>query len=169
MVTDAGTIQYGRKQGRAWSIAATVPDPELPFISIGELGILRDVEVDGNLAVAKIAPTYFGCPALVAIELAVAEALERSGFRVRIERVIEPPWTTDWISDSGRSKLLAHGIAPPAGSDAPLCGLFEAFLPECPNCGNGDTQRISEFGATPCKALYRCRACAEPFEYFKKL
>ena len=169
MVEAAGAESAGQARRLAWDAAASVPDPELPFISVAELGILRGVEVDGRVAVARIAPTYTGCPALAAIEIAIAEALEEAGFDGVVERQLEPVWTTDWITEAGRSKLLAHGIAPPERAAGPLCGLFEVRHAECPRCGASETERISEFGSTACKALYRCRACSEPFEHFKSI
>ena len=152
---------------RAWQAAAAVVDPEIPCVTIADLGILRSVEVDGDVAVAKVTPTYSGCPAVLAIELAVEAALRDAGFDVRIERQMSPAWTTDWITEEGRDKLRAYGIAPPATASGSIRSLFGEIETECPKCGSADTQRLSEFGSTACKALYRCRTCAEPFDYFK--
>jgi len=133
-----------------------VPDPEIPVLTIGDLGIVRGF-VD-NPPRVRISPTYTGCPATVAIEHAVREALDANGFRdVHIERVLFPPWTTDWITERGRERLKAYGIAPPSPS----------ATAECPQCGSSDTQEVSRFGATPCKAQWRCKSCLEPFERFK--
>ena len=133
-----------------------VPDPEIPGLTIGDLGIVRGF-VD-NPPRVRISPTYTGCPATVAIEHAVREALDANGFRdVHIERVLFPPWTTDWITERGRERLKAYGIAPPSPSTTA----------ECPQCGSSDTQEVSRFGATPCKAQWRCKSCLEPFERFK--
>lgn len=153
-------------QARAWSAAAAVLDPEVPVLTVADLGVLRSVEVDEDgRAIAKVTPTYTGCPAVLAIELAIETALRDAGFEPVIERVISPAWTTDWISDEGREKLRAYGIAPPAkGGKA---ALFSATEVDCPRCGSSDTARLSEFGSTACKATYRCKTCAEPFEYFK--
>ena len=159
----------GPKGRLAWEAAASLPDPELPFITIEELGILRRVDVEGKVAVAKVAPTYFGCPAMATIELAIVAELEKAGFQGIVKRVLEPAWTTDWISSEGMSKLHVHGIAPPSRSTGPMCGLFEIESIECPICETGFGRRVSEFGSTACKALYQCRSCGEPFEYFKKI
>jgi ring-1,2-phenylacetyl-CoA epoxidase subunit PaaD len=144
-----------------------VPDPEIPVLSITDLGIVRDVRV-GDVVSVTLAPTYSGCPATEFIEQSVVAALHDRGLDdVSIKRSLSPPWTTDWITDEGREKLLAYGIAPPeqgAGKRALLQG--ERVI-ACPRCASPDTQLISEFGSTACKAAYRCTACLEPFEYFK--
>ena len=154
-----------REQVLDW--LAEVADPEIPVLSIIDLGIVRDVLVEEGVTVS-LSPTYSGCPATEVIEQSVVEALERHGVReVRIRRVLSPPWTTDWISAGGREKLLNYGIAPPehgASKRALLDGSREI---NCPRCGSGNTAIVSEFGSTACKAAYRCDACLEPFEYFK--
>lgn len=137
-----------------WSVLEGVPDPEIPAISIVDLGIVRAVH-DGKVV---ITPTYSGCPATQVIEQSIREALDASGFRsVMIETVLAPPWTTDWISQIGRDKLAAYGIAPPD----------PAKTATCPRCGSENTDEISRFGSTPCKAQWRCRDCLEPFDRFK--
>lgn len=151
----------------AWAAAASVPDPEVPCVTVADLGILRSVEVVGGVATARVTPTYSGCPAVVAIELAVEAALREAGFEARVERVVSPAWTTDWITPEGREKLRAYGIAPPERASNSVRALFGETQVTCPQCGSRDTERVSEFGSTACKALYRCRACAEPFDYFK--
>ena len=134
-------------------ILARVPDPEIPVVSIVDLGIVREVRDDAVV----ITPTYSGCPATLAIEAGIRAALDASGHAdMKIETVLSPPWTTDWISEEGRAKLLAYGIAPPSHSQA-----------ACPLCASTDTEEISRFGSTPCKALHRCRSCGEPFDRFK--
>lgn len=163
-----GTLETMSPRDQAWAAAAAVLDPEVPCVTIADLGILRAVEVDGNVAIAKVTPTYSGCPAVLAIELAIEAALVRAGFEARIERVLSPVWTTDWITEEGREKLRAFGIAPPAGGRS-VRALFSETDIACPRCGSEATEKISEFGSTPCKAQYRCRACAEPFDYFKCL
>ena len=138
------------------AVLETVPDPEIPVLSITDLGIVRGIEDDPPRV--RISPTYTGCPATVAIEMLIREALDKAGFaNVHIERVLFPPWTTDWISERGRQRLHAYGIAPPGPS----------ATAECPQCGSADTEEVSRFGATPCKAQWRCKACLEPFERFK--
>ncbi len=152
---------------KAWDVAAAVPDPELPCVTVAELGILREVVMEGNTAVARVSPTYSGCPAVQFIEEVIADALCDAGYKARIERVISPPWTTDWISDEGREKLRAFGIAPPQKASNSKRALFGETVVTCPRCGATDTEKLSEFGSTPCKAHYRCKTCLEPFDYFK--
>ncbi len=152
---------------RAWAAAAAVPDPELPWLTVADLGILRGVEIAGGVAVAKLTPTYSGCPAVLIIELAVEAALAAAGFAARIERQLAPAWTSDWITAEGRAKLAAAGIAPPPAAARSVRGLFAATAAGCPHCGCQDTERLSEFGSTACKALYRCLGCREPFDQFK--
>jgi ring-1,2-phenylacetyl-CoA epoxidase subunit PaaD len=154
-------------EGKAWAAAASVVDPEVPCVTIADLGILRSVELDGDVAVARVTPTYSGCPAVLAIELSVEAALREAGFDARVERVMSPAWTTDWITEEGREKLRAFGIAPPEKASNSVRALFGETQIACPKCGSGDTARISEFGSTACKALYRCNSCREPFDYFK--
>jgi ring-1,2-phenylacetyl-CoA epoxidase subunit PaaD len=153
-------------QARAWAAAAAVPDPEVPCVTVEDLGILRSVALVDGVAIARLSPTYSGCPAVLAIEMAVEAALRDAGFDAKTERVMSPPWTTDWITPEGREKLRAYGIAPPeepVGKGA----LFGETQVTCPACRSRDTERLSEFGSTACKAQYRCTACLEPFDYFK--
>jgi ring-1,2-phenylacetyl-CoA epoxidase subunit PaaD len=156
---------YSREEILRW--LGQVADPEIPVLSITDLGIVRDVEIGETVTVA-LAPTYSGCPATEVIEHSVLEALREHGIEdAEIRRVLSPPWTTDWISDAGREKLREYGIAPPeegAGKRALLGGSLDVA---CPRCGATATERVSEFGSTACKAAYRCRECLEPFEYFK--
>ena len=155
-------------QARAWALASAVPDPEVPCVTVADLGILRWVDLRDGVAVAGVTPTYSGCHAVLAIELAVETALRDGGFEARIERVMSPPWTTDWITEAGREKLRAYGIAPPQGP-AGKAALFSDPVVACPRCASTNTHKISEFGSTACKAQYQCRACSEPFDYFKCL
>ncbi len=151
----------------AWECLAEVMDPEVPVVSVIDLGMIRDLDwVDGHIR-AKVSPTYSGCPATEMIEQSVARALMEAGFRdPQIERVLSPAWTTDWITPQGRERLRAYGIAPPAGSGKR--SLIDDPGPvACPHCGSEDTEVVSQFGSTACKALYRCRSCLEPFDYFK--
>lgn len=136
-------------------------------MTVADLGILRSVEMVEGVAVAKLTPTYSGCPAVLAIELAVEAALRDAGFEARVERVLAPAWTTDWITAKGREKLRAFGIAPPQKTSNSIRSLFGEPVVACPKCGAQDTERVSEFGSTACKALYRCLFCREPFDYFK--
>jgi ring-1,2-phenylacetyl-CoA epoxidase subunit PaaD len=152
---------------RAWDAAARVVDPEIPVLSIADLGVLRDVRIAGDTVEVVITPTYSGCPAMRMIELEIETALRAAGIdKLRIRTVLSPAWTTDWLSDAGRRKLAQYGIAPPERA-ASRRALFAADALACPRCGSGKTERLAEFGSTSCKALYRCRACAEPFDYFK--
>ena len=153
---------------QAWAVAAAVLDPEVPVVTVADLGILRSVEIDAQgRAVARVTPTYSGCPAVLAIELAIEAALRDVGFDPLIERVLTPAWTTDWITDQGLEKLRAYGIAPPVAGSSSKRALFGDVVVSCPRCAAQDTSKLSEFGSTACKAHYRCNACLEPFDYFK--
>jgi ring-1,2-phenylacetyl-CoA epoxidase subunit PaaD len=173
-VVTAAAVSTSRVQ-RAWDVLDEVLDPEVPALSICDLGIVRDViEHDDHIEVV-LTPTYSGCPATEAIEQGALAALEREGLgpaRATLRRA--PAWTSDWISDDGRRKLRDYGIAPP-GPVAADETVVVRFLPRpreavaCPQCGSGDTERLSAFGSTACKAMYRCRACREPFEHFKPI
>lgn len=157
----------GSLRERAWAAAAQVVDPEIPVLSIADLGVLREVRVAGDTVEVVITPTYSGCPAMRMIEVDIETALRAAGIEnLRISTVLAPAWTTDWLSDEGRRKLLAYGIAPPAGT-ASRRALFGTEDVACPRCGSVDTERLAEFGSTSCKSLHRCRACAEPFDHFK--
>ena len=151
----------------ALDVARAVPDPELPVLTLADLGVLRDVsETDGRVTVT-ITPTYSGCPAMDEIRSDLRTRLQAAGYRdVEVRTVLSPAWTTDWITEEGKAKLERFGIAPPNGK-AGRRALFGQERVTCPQCGSQETSRISEFGSTPCKALYRCTACAEPFDYFK--
>lgn len=158
-------MDVSREQVLAW--LQDVPDPEIPVLSITDLGIVRDVTVGDGVSVA-LAPTYSGCPATEVIEKSVIDALHDRGIDdVSIERRLSPPWTTDWISDEGREKLRAYGIAPPPAGGAKRALLDAGRVIACPRCASEQTALVSEFGSTACKASYRCTACLEPFEYFK--
>jgi ring-1,2-phenylacetyl-CoA epoxidase subunit PaaD len=158
MVSLAGQLQSARASDASaiWDILRQVPDPEIPAVSLVDLGIVRAVTPDQVV----LTPTYTGCPATLVIETMVRVALDQAGFgHLRIETTLAPPWTTDWITDEGRAKLKAYGIAPPvpAGTRAV----------ECPQCGSNNSEELSRFGSTPCKAQWRCRDCLEPFDLFK--
>ncbi|GAA3900617.1 phenylacetate-CoA oxygenase subunit PaaJ [Sphingomonas limnosediminicola] len=138
------------------AVLETIPDPEIPVLTITDLGIVRGFVSDPPRV--RISPTYTGCPATLAIEQSIRVALDDAGFHdVGIERVLFPPWTTEWITERGRERLQAYGIAPPS----------ESATAECPQCGSTDTVEVSRFGSTPCKAQWRCKSCLEPFERFK--
>lgn len=156
---------------RAWAAAAAVTDPEVPVLTIEDLGVLRDVTIVGDRIRVDITPTYSGCPAMDTIRDDVVLALTRAGFAdVEVRLVLAPAWTTDWMSDDGKRKLTAYGIAPPSGRAALRRAQGPVRLTlgvRCPRCGSLDTREISRFGSTSCKALYECRACLEPFDHFK--
>jgi ring-1,2-phenylacetyl-CoA epoxidase subunit PaaD len=152
---------------RAWDAAATVTDPEIPVLTIDDLGVLREVEVVENRVEVAITPTYSGCPAMNMIALEIELALERAGFRgSRVRTVLSPAWTTDWMSEAGRRKLKDYGIAPPLPASGRRA-LFGVAQVACPQCESADTEQLAEFGSTSCKALWRCKSCREPFDYFK--
>lgn len=153
----------------AWRIAASVPDPEVPVLTIEDLGVLRAVEVDGTSVHVDITPTYSGCPAMDTIRDDVILALTAAGFdEVEVRLVLSPAWTTDWMTEAGKTKLAAYGIAPPSGRAAVSTGPIRLSLSvRCPRCGSLDTREVSHFGSTSCKALFECRACLEPFDHFK--
>ena len=157
------------REQQVWQLLGTVPDPELPVLSIVDLGIVRRVQqqADGRVHVA-ITPTYSGCPAHEVIRGMVRSALDAAGHGDAIlEEVLSPPWTSDWLTAAARAKLRRFGIAPPQPAAATQPGPAPAV--RCPRCGSRATERVSEFGSTPCKAHYRCRSCREPFDYFKCL
>ena len=151
----------GRKPDIAtvWAWLAGVPDPEIPVISLVDLGIIRDVAWEGDTLVVTVTPTYSGCPATSVINFDIEKALRGHGIAdLRLERRLSPAWTTDWLTDTGRAKLEAYGIAPPRPAGGPQ---------HCPHCRSTEVERISQFGSTPCKAQWRCLSCREPFDYFK--
>ncbi len=151
---------------RALAALEAVTDPEIPVLTIADLGVLRDVSVHGDTVDVTITPTYSGCPAMNMIMLDIETALARANISARVHTRLSPAWTTDWLSDAGHRKLAASGIAPPAHT-ASRRALFGQEHPVCPRCGSADTELISEFGSTACKSLHRCRSCREPFDAFK--
>ncbi|QQM30457.1 phenylacetate-CoA oxygenase subunit PaaJ [Martelella lutilitoris] len=175
MVSAATAVLPSPEEVMAW--LAQVPDPEIPVISITELGIVRKVGHDGGTLVVTVTPTYSGCPAVSLINLEIeAKLLEKGVEDFRIEQQLSPPWTTDLLSEEAREKLKDYGIAPPIDGTAAdgrlvaraarLSGRSNLVI-ACPRCGSGNTERVSQFGSTPCKASYRCKDCLEPFDYFK--
>ncbi len=161
MVTDAAL------RDRAWAAASAVVDPELPALTIADLGVLRDVRVTDGAVEVAITPTYSGCPAMQVIALDIVTALERAGIAgARVRTVLSPAWTTAWLTADARRKLLEDGIAPPLDAEG-RGALFGQSAPSCPRCGSAATERLAEFGSTACKALWRCTACREPFDHFK--
>lgn len=179
MTDIASLVDRGARVARAWQALEAVPDPEIPVVSIRDLGILRDVRMaeDGETLEAVITPTYSGCPAMSQIEADVGRALDAAGLAPwRVRTVLAPAWTTDWITASGHARLRAYGIATPhavAEADGvvrPLRFVPRAGRPPaiaCPRCGSTHTEELARFASTACKALYRCLDCREPFDYFK--
>jgi ring-1,2-phenylacetyl-CoA epoxidase subunit PaaD len=154
---------------KVWARLAEIPDPEVPVITITELGVVRDVQWDGSELAITITPTYTGCPAMSLFTAEIRAAMHEWGFdNVKINTVFSPAWTTDWLSQSAREKLRQYGIAPPVQHTANPDDLFAPppAVP-CPRCGSAHTHEQSRFGSTSCKALYLCDSCHEPFEYFK--
>jgi ring-1,2-phenylacetyl-CoA epoxidase subunit PaaD len=151
-----------------WRVLERVPDPEIPVLSVVDLGIIRHVRVEQGAIRVGVSPTYSGCPATAVIRALIERALRTEGFEaIRIDEVLSPPWTSDWITAQGRGKLKAFGIAPPEETVSRVRHLFAAPRVACPRCDSTRTERVSEFGSTPCKAHYRCLSCAEPFDHFK--
>jgi len=151
-----------------WAWLADVPDPEIPVLSVVDLGIVRGLNLGANSIEIEVAPTYSGCPATEFIEGNIIASLKEHGLQnVSVSRVLSPPWTTDWITPAGREKLRAYGIAPPEGSASKTALLGDSKSVSCPRCGTRKTSLVSEFGSTACKASWKCDECLEPFEYFK--
>ncbi len=151
---------------RAWAAASEVTDPEVPVLTIADLGILRDIEETPDGVEVLITPTYSGCAAMGVIAVEVELALARAGIPGRVRTVLSPAWTTDWMTAEGHRKLLDYGIAPPVPGSSRRA-LFGVDQVACPRCGSGSTEVMAEFGSTSCKALWRCLSCREPFDYFK--
>ena len=153
--------------GALWTLMKEVFDPEIPVLSVVDLGIIRDIKISGEEIEMIITPTYSGCPAMDMIAMNIQMALLKKGFeKVKITRQLSPAWTTDWVTERGKQQLKAYGIAPPVGKSFDSSYLEELQI-ECPLCHSTNTKPISEFGSTSCKALYQCNECKEPFDYFK--
>lgn len=151
---------------RLYQLLGTVTDPEIPVLTLADLGVIRDVSCNSGSVEITITPTYAGCPAMQAMRADIESTLAKAGFRdVTVRQCLSPAWTTDWMSEDGRQKLRRYGIAPPAKTS---CGKTIENI-ACPRCSSEDVNKISEFGSTACKALYQCRDCLEPFDYFKCL
>ncbi len=163
-MNEAPALEAGAR-AKILALLADVPDPEIPVVSVTDLGIVRDVRSAPPAVI--LTPTYTGCPATYAIEALVREALDKAGFgHVAIETELSPPWTTDWITETGRERLRLYGIAPPARG-AGSSSLRDAAPAACPRCTSHHTEEVSRFGSTPCKSLWRCLDCCEPFDRFK--
>ncbi len=174
LMAEVTSLANSREEKAIWSVLETVMDPEVPVLSVVDLGIVRGVKTDGDDVEVTITPTYSGCPAMTVIELDILTAMKRNGYpKTHVKTVFSPAWTTDWLSDAGREKLRAYGIAPPEkGGAGKLQSRISALLGEeqtapCPHCGASDTKLVSAFGSTPCKSHYTCNICLEPFDHFK--
>lgn len=164
------TIHIKQEEKKIWDILSNVTDPEVPVLTILDLGIVRNVELNENEIIVSITPTYSGCPAMDMIATNIRMELMAAGYEnIFIRNILSPAWTTDWMTQSGKEKLKTYGIAPP--SDKQTVCSNDLFAPnesiQCPQCNSYHTQRISEFGSTACKSLYQCLDCKEPFDYFK--
>ena len=160
-------IGHNDLRAKAWAVAAAVCDPEIPVLSIADLGVLRDIHIDGAAVEVVITPTYSGCPAMNMIACEIEAALHAAGIEaVKVTTVLSPAWTTEWLSAAGRQKLLDYGIAPPPAGGTRRA-LFGTPVVSCPRCASVASEEISAFGSTACKALWRCLACREPFDVFK--
>ena len=172
MLTDGNvTPVENNEEQRSGCLLAALPDPEIPVLTLIDLGVIRWVRPTPDGVVIGIAPTYSGCPATEFIEQSVIDELEKNGFaNPSVERVLSPPWTSDWLSDEGRKKLHGYGIVPPNKAAESKRALFNPDLDiACPRCESKATQKVSEFGSTPCTSSWKCQECLEPFEYFKCL
>jgi ring-1,2-phenylacetyl-CoA epoxidase subunit PaaD len=161
--------------GHAWAVASTVVDPELPMLTLADLGVLREVEVHGDAVVVAITPTYSGCPAMATMRDDLVRRLHEEGYDdVQVRVALDPAWTTDWITAEGRAALAEAGISPPGPAprrDGPVALQLAATrrAVRCPRCDSTDVALTSEFGSTACKAMYRCRSCLEPFDHVKEI
>jgi ring-1,2-phenylacetyl-CoA epoxidase subunit PaaD len=162
-------MTQGSSDARVWAAVGEVPDPEVPVLTIADLGVLRGVRHEGDEVVVTITPTYSGCPAMDMIRDEIALTLDSLGVEGRVEMVLSPAWTTDWMTESGRAKLVEYGIAPPTGRRADGGPVALSLTIRCPLCGSPDTTELSRFGSTSCKSLWRCNSCREPFDHFKSL
>lgn len=156
-------------ENQIWQWLEDVSDPEIPVLTVVDLGVVREVDLSGDHPVVKITPTYSGCPAMNEIEQNILQKLKEEGVdKVEVKTILSPPWTTDWMTEKGKQKLQEYGIAPPEGSSADKSVLFgKPKQVQCPHCGSRNTEMVSQFGSTACKSLYKCLDCKEPFDYFK--
>ncbi len=152
---------------KAWNALRELTDPELPFLTLEDLGVIRAIKIKNENHVITISPTYIGCPAISVIESKIKTRLKKIGIDARVEKSFSPPWTTDWISSKGRKKLEEFGIAPPQLKKNRSLNVASAIKVKCPQCSSFSTEKVSEFGSTACKSLYRCLECKEPFDHFK--
>lgn len=164
----SATLKYNEEE--IWNLLSEIPDPEIPVITIVELGVLRKVEIENNMVVVTITPTYSGCPAMKAFEDDIVSKLKENDIKdVQLKTVFSPAWTTEWMTEEAKRKLKEYGIAPPVSGSQDKGFLFESGPKEveCPKCNSKQTELVSQFSSTACKAMYKCTDCLEPFEYFK--
>ena len=152
---------------KAWDALRDLTDPELPFLTLNDLGVIRDIRIKKNNFIVTVAPTYIGCPALSVIEDNITAELKKIGINALIEKSFSPPWSSDWISENGRKKMEEFGISPPHPRKSETSGDPLLKDVKCPQCTSYRTEKVSEFGSTACKSLYRCLNCKEPFDHFK--
>ena len=152
---------------KVWNALRELTDPELPFLTLEDLGVIRAINIKNQNHVVTISPTYIGCPAISVIEEKIKNRLKKIGINARVEKSFSPPWTTDWISSQGRKKLEEFGIAPPQLKKNETIEIASSQKVKCPQCSSFSTEKVSEFGSTACKSLYRCLNCKEPFDHFK--
>ena len=153
---------------KIWSIISDIPDPEIPVITLTDLGIIKAVSIEDGMVLVTITPTYIGCPAMKVFEDDIVTKLNEHGYeKVKVNTVLSPAWTTDWMTEEGRKKLKDYGISPPVGTSDKTALQREKKAIQCPRCNSMNTEMISQFGSTPCKSLYKCLECKEPFDYFK--
>lgn len=153
---------------KLWQLLATVADPEIPVLTVLDLGIVREVQQDGDTVVVSITPTYSGCPAMDTIADDINKVLREAGYKPQIKTVLAPAWSSEWMSEEGRQKLEAYGVAAPLSATADKRALLEGErIVKCPRCRSQNTRMISQFGSTACKAFFQCDDCLEPFDYFK--
>ena len=161
-------VAIDKNTDRIWSLIQEIPDPEIPVLTLTDLGIIKDVQFVDDALEVTITPTYIGCPAMKVFEDDIVAKLNEHGYdNVKVKTVLTPAWSTDWMSEEGRNKLKKYGIAPPVGSSDKTALQLEKKAIQCPRCDSNNTQMISQFGSTPCKSLYQCQDCKEPFDYFK--
>ncbi|WP_041290115.1 1,2-phenylacetyl-CoA epoxidase subunit PaaD [Kribbella flavida] len=166
---ETGATAQDLSDAAIWAAVGEVADPEVPVLTIADLGVLREVRHEGDQVVVTITPTYSGCPAMDLIRHEVELTLNHLGVDGRVETVLSPAWTTDWMSEAGKAKLTEYGIAPPTGTRAMGGPVAVSLTIRCPLCGSPDTTELSRFGSTACKSLWRCTACREPFDHFKTI
>ena len=161
-------VKVDQSLDQIWTLIREIPDPEIPVLTLTDLGIIKDVQQENDVVKVTITPTYIGCPAMKVFEDDIVAKLQENGYhQVIVDIVLSPAWTTDWMTEEGRVKLKEYGIAPPVGTSDKTALQMEKRAIQCPRCNSMNSKMISQFGSTPCKSLYQCEECLEPFDYFK--